>query len=276
MIALDRHPLAPMPCRIRRTVAETRDTFTLELDAPAGDAIRPGQFNMLYAFGVGEVPISASGDPARRDVLVHTIRAVGGVTRAMAGLRRGSALGVRGPYGTAWPLEAAAGRDVVVVAGGIGLAPLRPVLHAITARRREFGQVVLLYGTRTPEDVLYRRELARWPAAARITVSVTVDHATREWPGEVGVVTRLVARASFDAGRAVAFVCGPEVMIRFAVDALAQRGVAEERVFVSLERNMQCAVGHCGHCQLGPEFVCKDGPVFPYGRVRRLLALREI
>jgi len=231
---------------------------------------------ILYVFGVGEVPISMSGDPTRRRTVTHTTREVGAVTRAMRRLRRGAMIGVRGPYGTPWPFELATGRDLVLVAGGIGLAPLRPVLYAVAARRAEFGRVVLLYGTRSPEDVLYRRELERWREEADIVVLVTVDRATRSWPGEVGVVTRLVARAPFDAAGAVALVCGPEIMMRFAADALRRRGVAPERVHLSLERNMKCAIGLCGHCQLGPTFVCKDGPVFPYPRVKRLLELREV
>jgi NAD(P)H-flavin reductase len=276
MMSLAADPMIPVPRPVRRAVRETHDTFTLELDALHGPTFAPGQFNMLYVFGVGEVPISMSGDPARPDRLLHTTREVGAVTRAMRRLRRGAMLGVRGPYGTPWPLDLAAGRDLVLVAGGIGLAPLRPLLYAVAARRSEFGNVVLLYGTRSPEDVLYQRELERWRVDARITVAVTVDRATRAWPGEVGVVTRLIARSPFDAAGALAFICGPEIMMRFAADALRRRGLDEERVFVSLERNMKCAVGFCGHCQLGPAFVCKDGPVFPYARVKRLLELREI
>jgi NAD(P)H-flavin reductase len=269
--------MVPRPYRIRRVVGETHDTFTLELDAP-GDAapFRPGQFNMLYVFGVGEVPISVSGDPGRPATVVHTTRVVGTVTHAMRRLRRGAALGVRGPFGAGWPLADAAGRDVVLIAGGIGLAPLRPVLYAIAARRDDFGRVLLLYGTRTPADVLFRRELQRWRHAHRIDVAVSVDRATRAWPGHVGVVTDFVARAAFDPARALALLCGPEIMMRFAAEALRRRGVADDRIHLSLERNMKCAVGICGHCQLGPTFVCKDGPVLPYPRVARLLALREI
>jgi NAD(P)H-flavin reductase len=266
--------LLPRPCRIRRRVRETADTFTLELE---GDfSFQPGQFNMLYAFGAGEVPISVSGDPRRAGTLVHTTREVGAVTRAIGGLRPGAALGVRGPFGRPWPLDAAAGRDVVLIAGGIGLAPLRPVLYEIAARRVDFGQVALLYGARSPEDMLFRRELARWRDAAGIAVAVTVDRATRGWPGDVGVVTALVGRVPFDPARAVAFVCGPEVMMRFAADALRRRGVAEASIFVSMERNMKCAVGFCGHCQFGPSFVCRDGPVFPWSRVRGLVSIREL
>lgn len=268
--------MVPRPSRIRRVVRESAETFTLELAADGVPPFAPGQFNMLYVFGVGEAAISLSGDPARPDTLVHTTRAVGTVTRAMQRLRRGAALGVRGPFGTGWPLAEARGKDLVIIAGGIGLAPLRPVLYAITARRREFGQVALLYGARGPEDVLYGRELERWRNRDGIAVEVTLDHATRGWAGHVGVVTTLVPRASFDPTNAVALVCGPEIMMRFAAQALAARGVPAERIFVSLERNMKCALGWCGHCQLGPAFVCKDGPVFPYARVQRLLTIREL
>jgi len=276
--ALAPAPMVPRPLAIRRVVRDSHDTFTLELDpGDGGFAFEPGQFNMLYVFGVGEVPISISGDPRQTHKLVHTTRIVGTVTQAMGALRRGAALGVRGPYGQPWPLAAARGRDVVVVAGGIGLAPLRPLLHAIAASRREFGNVVLLYGTRTPEDVLFRRELDTWQSSrSRMAVSVSVDRAAGGWSGHVGVVTALVPRAPFDPGNAVAFLCGPEIMMRFAAVALRRRGVTAERVFVSLERNMKCAVGHCGHCQFGADFVCRDGPVFAYERVKRLLELREI
>jgi NAD(P)H-flavin reductase len=261
---------------VRRVVRETRDTVTLEIESGDGTAFRPGQFSMLYAFGTGEVPISMSGDPRKPGTLMHTLREVGPATRALSRLRAGGVLGVRGPFGEGWPLDRAAGRDVVVVAGGIGLAPLRPLLYEIAARRRDFGRVVLVYGTRSPEDVLFRRDIAGWREASDVVVSVTVDHAGRAWSGDVGVVTALVPRAPFDGANAVAFVCGPEIMMRFAAAALGSRGVADERIFVSLERNMKCAIGFCGHCQLGPAFVCKDGPVFAYARLRGLLSRREV
>jgi NAD(P)H-flavin reductase len=271
------NPLLPDVCRIRRVVRETHDTFTLEIDAPPrGLTFRPGQFNMLYVFGTGEVPISASGDPAKPHAIVHTTREVGTVTRAMRKLRRGGMLGLRGPYGQPWPLERAVGRDLVLVAGGIGLAPLRPVLYHVAAQRRDFGRIVLLYGTRGPEDLLFRRELERWRSGAGVDIAITVDRAAGAWPGHVGVVTALIPRVPFDPQNAVAFVCGPEIMMRFAAEALCKRGVAAESVFLTMERNMKCAVGFCGHCQFGPSFVCKDGAVFSYPRVRRLLEVREV
>jgi NAD(P)H-flavin reductase len=279
MIAAASNPMLPQPRRIRRVLRETHDTLTLELDAEHGNrgfAFRPGQFNMLYVFGVGEVPISLSGDPGQPRRLVHTTRAVGAVTRAMCELKKGAVLGVRGPYGQPWPLDQAVGRDVVLIAGGIGLAPLRPALYEIAARRKDFGKVVLLYGSRSPEDILFRREIERWRASSGLDVSITVDRAIGAWPGHVGVVTMLIPRASFDPASTVALVCGPEVMMRFTAEELRKCGVGEERIFVSMERNMKCAIGFCGHCQFGPSFICKDGAVFAYDRVKRLLQMREI
>jgi NAD(P)H-flavin reductase len=272
-------PMLPVPYRIHRVRKETSDTFTCELRQAGegrGLSFAPGQFNMLYVFGVGEIPISISGNPGRAETLVHTTRAVGAVTKAMSRLRRGDCLGVRGPFGSRWPVEAARSNDVVLVAGGIGLAPLRPALYQILGQRERYGKVVLLYGARTPEDLLYRQELARWRAQFDLEIYVTVDRATSRWQGNVGVVTRMVSRAPFDPLNAVALICGPEVMMRFTVLELQKRGVSDEQIFVSLERNMKCAVGFCGHCQFGSEFVCKDGPVFRYSRVKRWLGMWEV
>jgi NAD(P)H-flavin reductase len=231
---------------------------------------------MLYVFGVGEVPISISGDPAAPLALEHTTRAVGTVTRAMQTLRPGQTLGVRGPFGHPWPVAEAVGKDVVLVAGGIGLAPLRPVCYHLFARRHQYGKIVLLYGTRTPEDMLYRRQLEQWRGRFDVAVSVTVDRATGPWQGHVGVVTRLIPGAAFDPLDTVAMICGPEVMMRFTVMELLKYGVSEENIYVSMERNMKCAIGFCGHCQFGPAFLCKDGPVLRYDRIKPWIGQREI
>ncbi|RMF77094.1 MAG: Ni/Fe hydrogenase subunit gamma [Planctomycetota bacterium] len=271
-------PMTPRWHRIRRVRRENHDTFTLELAAEIGDAIAfaPGQFNMLYAMGIGEAPISISGDPARTDSLVHTTRAVGNVTRALWRLRRGETIGVRGPFGTSWPLDAARGRDVVIVAGGIGLAPLRPALYRIAAERSAYERVSLLYGARTPDDLLYPYEYDSWNHDGAIGVQVSVDRAVAGWSGRIGVVTSLIPRAAFDPDSALAMVCGPEVMMRFAIDALRERGMTTDRIYVSLERNMKCGVELCGHCQFGPTFICKDGPVFRFDRIERWFGIREL
>lgn len=268
--------LAPAPARVLAVRQETSDTWTLDLAPPAGYSFAPGQFDMLYAFGVGEAPISHSGDPALAgERLVHTIRAVGPVTRALCAARPGEVVGLRGPFGSAWPLAQARGGDLVIVAGGIGLAPLRPLVLAALAARAEFGRVALLVGARTPRDLLYPQELEAWRARG-LEVLVTVDAAAGDWSGRVGVVTRLIPEAGFDPARALAVVCGPEVMMRFTAQGLLGRGVAPERVFLSMERNMKCAVALCGHCQLGPGFVCREGPVYAYPRLAPLLAVREL
>lgn len=272
-------PLRPAPWRVSSKSRETRDTFTLVL-APHGPGqgidFAPGQFNMLYAFGTGEVPISVSGPPGNPTRLVHTIRVVGAATRALCEVSRGATIGVRGPYGAPWPMDEAKGKDVVLVAGGIGLAPLRPVLYAILADRSEYDRVSLLYGARTPADLLYAEELSRWRGRFDVEVSVTVDRSGPGWMGQVGVVTTLLRNALGDPDRTVAMVCGPETMMTFASLELVRRGVSRERIWVSLERNMKCGVGLCGHCQLGPAFVCRDGPVFRYDRAALLTAVREL
>lgn len=271
--------LAPVPYRVVTRRRETGDTCTLELEPAGGERLAdfaPGQFAMLYAFGAGEAPISISGYDAPSGRLIHTIRAVGAVTTALCAARPGRQVGVRGPFGTCWPLGAAEGADVVLVAGGLGLPPLRPVVEGVLADRGRYGRLALLYGGRSPDELLYRSQLERWQARADVDVEVTVDSAAGGWRGRVGVVTTLVARADFDPRSAVAMVVGPEVMVRFAVAALRERGLEADRIHVSLERSMHCAVGHCGHCMLGPQFVCKDGPVFRYDRVERWLGVRRL
>jgi NAD(P)H-flavin reductase len=183
---------------------------------------------------------------------------------------------VRGPYGTPWPVESAEGSDVVFVAGGLGLAPLRPAIYHVLARREHYGRVVILYGTRSPSDILFRNEVERWRRRLDLEVLVTVDRADAAWRGDVGVVPRLIARAGFDPHSAVAMVCGPEVMMRFTANALQAAGVGSERIYLSMERNMKCAIGLCGHCQFGPDFVCKDGPVMRYDRIADIMTVREI
>lgn len=270
-------PWIPEPIPILGKKRETADTFTLRLDVRGRNfSFAPGQFNMLYLFGLGEVAISISGDPHDRDVLVHTIRAVGTVTKAMARLKRGETLGVRGPYGRGWPLEEAIGKDLLVVAGGLGIAPLRPIIYRMLRDRNQFRDVFVLYGARSPSEILYRSETARWSQRLARNVYLTVDHAGPEWAGPVGVVPALLDRLRLDRAETVAMLCGPEAMMRYTVRALARRGLPPDRVFLSMERNMKCALGFCGHCQYRESFVCKDGPVLRLDRIGRLLERREI
>ncbi len=270
--------MLPRPFGVTAVRRDTRDTVTVELDSEDGHglAFAAGQFTMLEAFGVGAVPVSISGDPARPDRLAHTIRDVGGVTQTLCGVRPGDVLGVRGPYGKGWDVAAGTGGDLVVVAGGIGLAPLRPALLEVLAARERYRQVSLLYGARTADDVLFGEDLEAWTDAGVDVVAVTVDRAPMSWPGPVGLVTELIPRASFDPARTLALVCGPEVMMRYVAAELTQRGVPPQRIRLSLERNMRCGVGLCGHCQLREFLICVDGPVFSLDAVLPLLGVREL
>ena len=270
-------PMVPEPFRVVRTRRDTDDTWTLELESAGGRSrprFDPGQFNMLYAFGVGEIPISISGDPAGDGPLEHTVRSVGPTSAAICDAKPGDMLGVRGPYGTSWPIELAEGRDLLIVAGGIGLAPLRPAVLGALGNRERYGRVILLYGGRLPDQLLYPDELKAWRERG-VDVHVTVDSATEKWRGNVGVVTTLMDDARLDAERTVAMLCGPEVMMRFAIQALRDRGVQAEDIHISMERNMKCALTHCGRCVFGPTYVCREGPVMRYSDIGWVFAIRE-
>jgi NAD(P)H-flavin reductase len=266
--------MVPSRYRVIDRTVETADTVSLVLhpvDAPIPTPA-PGQFTMLYAFGVGEVPISVSA-VIEDGGIVHTIRAVGAISTALSTLECGATVGMRGPFGTDWAIPS--GGDLLVVAGGIGLAPLRPVVRHAVAHRTRYGRVSILIGARTPDDLLYPSEYDAWRSAG-LDVSVTVDRADAGWTGNVGVVTALYEPLVLDPASTTAFVCGPEVMMRFAALGLSDRGVPGPAVHVSLERNMRCGVGLCGHCQLGPLLLCRDGPVVGYDRAAPLLTIKEL
>lgn len=270
-------PMVPLGYRVTDRREDTADSVTLSL-VPIDDSIddpEPGQFTMLYVFGVGEVPISVSGCPRQDGVLMHTVRAVGATSRALCRLGPGSAVGVRGPFGVGWDVSSAEGSDVLIVAGGIGLAPLRPVIREVLASRERFGHVAILIGARSPDELLYADEIARWRALPDVHVEITVDAATHGWTGNVGLVTTLLERLPTTPSLTTAFVCGPEVMMRVVARNIVDSGADAGKVRLSLERNFQCAVRQCGHCQLGPLFVCADGPVVSWTTAAGLLAVRR-
>jgi NAD(P)H-flavin reductase len=272
-------PMLTHPMTVRRIIWENDDTFTLTLDMNGmgeGYQFLPGQFNMVYVYGVGEAAISISSDPTRTSALDHTIHRVGLVTTSLAQKKRGDVIGIRGPYGSSWPIDAARGKDVCIASGGIGLAPLRPILYTMLKKRDDFGRVILLYGGRSPLDLLYRVELEKWANDFGVEVLVTVDRGDSSWKGHIGVVTALFQYIKLDARATVAYVCGPEIMMKYTIDELERRGVPQQQIYLSMERNMKCAVGFCGHCQMGPTFICKEGPVYPLPRVRSLLDRKEL
>ena len=273
-------PMIPFMMKVRKISWETDDTYTIVLEHENDDSkpfiFKPGQFNMLYAFGHGEAAISISSDPAKNTSITHTIHRVGHVTTALSALKKGDVVGVRGPFGSSWPVDEAKGKDVIFVVGGIGLAPLRPALYHIFRNRKNYERVILLYGSRTALDILYRIELDEWVKKHKIDVQITVDRSDTSWRGNVGVVTNLFNYVELDARQTLAMVCGPEIMMKYSIDELKKIGIPNHNIYLSMERNMKCAVGFCGHCQYGANFICKDGPVFNYSHVKKIFDVSEL
>ncbi|MEZ6072666.1 MAG: FAD/NAD(P)-binding protein [Pirellulales bacterium] len=265
--------------RITRIKAEVSGIWTYDLafeDEAVAASYRfaPGQFNMLYLPGFGESAISVSSDAESAETISHTVRVAGNVTHALARKKVGDEVALRGPFGSAWPIEQCRGQDVVIACGGVGLAPLRPVIYHVIRHRGDFGRVILLYGARTPADLLFTDEYAAWQDAD-VEVCATVDLGDETWQGDIGVVPILFYRLRLDAPRTRVLTCGPEVMMRFVIFEARARKVEKRHIYISMERNMNCAVGLCGHCQLGPAFVCKDGPVFTYEKMEPYLNLED-
>ncbi|MEM9589700.1 MAG: FAD/NAD(P)-binding protein [Planctomycetota bacterium] len=269
------NPWRQRPVVLSRVGHETADVATYRFVHAGGEPApfqgRPGQFNMLYVPGVGEAAISISGDTTDQSQAVHTIRHVGNVTGSIAQLDVGDSIGLRGPFGSGWPIDPCVGDDIILVAGGIGLAPLRPVVYELIRRRNAFGRITVLIGSRTPQDLLYPSEYASW-SQADINVEATVDRAESDWAGDIGVVTLLLDRLELNRPlETTLMTCGPEVMMAYAIQAALQRGLSRSKLWMSMERHMNCAIGNCGHCQYGPHFVCTQGPVMRYDRVETLL-----
>jgi NAD(P)H-flavin reductase len=231
---------------------------------------------MLYAFGIGEVPVAVVSDPKDPELLDHTVRSVGNVTKALCALEAGDVIGLRGPYGNTWPLSEAKGKDVIILTGGLGCAPVVSVINYIIKRRKDYGALKILHGVKTPKDLLYRERIRRWQNTPDTEVYLTVDHPDKEWHYNVGVVTNLFEQVSFDCSDILVMMCGPRVMMRYAIGDLLSKGMKMDQLYLSLERNMKCAIGLCGHCQFGPNFVCKDGPIFRYDRIKDWFEIQDI
>jgi NAD(P)H-flavin reductase len=272
------NPYLPQEARIVERIQESPTIFTLRLEftdaeRQAAYSFAPGQFNMVYLHGVGEVPISIVSDPEGDALYDHTIRAVGRVTRGLAQLAQGDRVGIRGPFGRGWPLAQAEGRDVLIVTGGLGCAPVVAVINYVLRRRGRFGRLMIMQGVKHADDLLWRQRYDQWAQLPDTRVVIAADAAGGQWPWRVGRVTDYFGELALDPQRTLAMMCGPEGMMRAAVQQLLQRGMAETDIFLSMERNMQCAVGHCGHCQYGGQFVCKDGPVFSYTQIKPLFGV---
>ncbi len=273
------NPYLPFEAEIVERLQESTSIFTLRLRivddrTRASYQFQPGQFNMVYLYGVGEVAISIVSDPRETDLLDHTIRAVGRVTKGLAKLQAGDRVGLRGPFGRGWPLQEAIGGDVVLATGGLGCAPVVSVINYLLQRREQFGRLVIMQGVKHSDDLIWRDQYEHWASMPRTQVLLAADQAGPGWLWNVGRPTELVSQAQFDPDRHVVMMCGPEIMMRLMAEALLFRGADDRRIWLSMERNMQCAVGHCGHCQHGERFVCRDGPVFDWNSVKGLLHVK--
>ncbi len=273
----------PRPYVVHQWRRESQDTVTLHLAPAASMPIeptlhkpRPGQFNMLYLFGKGEAPISISGISRRTGHIHHTVKAAGSLTRALTELKIGDTVGLRGPFGNGWPLHAAHGRNLLLIAGGIGMAPIRAAMRSVMRHPDRYGRIDLIYGSRNPQDILFGQQLQRWHANKLANVHLTVDHSDANWNGSVGFVTSLLDNLEMESARTTAFLCGPEIMMRHSMGKLLNAGVAPEEIHMSIERNMRCAIGVCGHCQWGADFICQQGPVFTAEQARKRLQVREL
>ncbi|WMP16119.1 FAD/NAD(P)-binding protein [Thiothrix lacustris] len=269
----------PHEAEIVERIQEAPDIFTLRLqftnpELQANYSFEPGQFNMLYLHGVGEVPISIVSDPENANLYDHTIRVVGRVTKAMAALQQGDYIGVRGPYGRGWPMAEAEGRDVVLITGGLGCAPVVSVINYVLQRRERFGRLVIMQGVKHSNDLIWREQYAAWSKLPDTQILLAANETTPHWAFDSGFVTDLLDKANFEADNASAMLCGPEIMMQVASQRLLEKHVAADDIWLSMERNMHCAVGHCGHCQFGGQFICKDGPVFPLPAISHLLGVK--
>jgi NAD(P)H-flavin reductase len=271
--------LVPRPVRVVDRIQESPDVFTLRLqytnsDSHEGFAFLPGQFNMLYCHDLGEVPISIVSDPDEQGLITHTIRDVGRVTHGLALLERGDELGVRGPLGRGWPMVQAQGKDVIVMTGGLGCAPALSAINHIERQRERFGHLFILQGVRHRDDLIWRQRYRYWQTLPDTSVLLAADMPQADATLFRGNVVELFERVEVRAERSLAMLCGPEAMMLAAVGELRARGIADSAIWLSLERNMQCGTGNCGHCQLGPHFVCRDGPVFNYQEIADLFGTR--
>lgn len=259
----------PVKAVVEDIVDDTSDIKTFTLKPEKKIEYRPGQFLEVSLFGVGEAPISITSTPSR-DKLELSIKRVGKLTKEIHKLDEGDTLWIRGPYGNGFPVDELKGRDILFVGGGIGLAPLRSLINYVFDNRKDFGRITILYGARTPGDLVFRSELEEWKKRDNTTVLLTVDRCVEEdgvWNGEVCVVPNLIDKIDFDLSKTTAVVCGPPVMIRYTVKDLLEKGLTPEDIILTLERHMKCGVGKCGHCRIGDQYICLDGPVYRYSQL---------
>ncbi len=236
-------------------------------------AFHPGQFNMVYLYGVGEVAISIVSDPDQKHLFSHTIRAIGRVTKAMQKLQVGDRIGIRGPFGRGWPLHQVKGKDILIVTGGLGCAPIVGVINYILARRNDYGHLKILQGVKHSDDFIFRKQYAIWQQSPHTEIHIAADQAVKKWPWYIGYVTDMIQSLTFTPENSVVMMCGPELMLHTAIKELMKKNISENNIYLSMERNMECGTGQCGHCQYGGLFICKDGPIFAYPEIKDLFSV---
>ncbi|MBU1926562.1 MAG: FAD/NAD(P)-binding protein [Gammaproteobacteria bacterium] len=269
-------PYLQHEAEIIERIQETDDIFTIKLrftdpEFNKAYSFHPGQFNMLYLYGVGEVAISIVSDPTEHEMYSHTIRVVGRMTKGLSKLKEGERIGVRGPFGRGWPVEEAQGKDVVFVTGGLGCAPVVAGINYVVQRRSEYGKLKILQGIKQPSDLIYQDRYDAWRKQPDTEVLLSADKGGENWVWRTGFVTSCIEGLDIDPANSIGMTCGPEPMMRIAALALAKKGLAENDIYLSMERNMHCGIGHCGHCQFGSALICKDGPVFPFAEIKDLI-----
>jgi sulfite reductase subunit B len=273
-IGLSSHPnvYLPRPAELTRIERLTPSEKVFELKLCDGSELghRPGQFVEVSCFGIGEAPISISSSPTQKGYFELAVRSAGDVTKFMHQLETGARVGIRGPFGNGFPLDYITGRDILFVAGGIGLFPLRSLINYVLAKRNLFGRVMILFGARRPAEQVFVSELALWRGTKELEYHETVDRGDDTWKGNVGVITTLFPKVEINPEKAVAVIVGPPIMYRFAVIECLKKGISEDNIIVSLERRMKCGIGRCGHCQIDNVYVCQDGPVFTYARLKTM------
>lgn len=275
MDGICRDPYLPIEAEVIECIHESSNIFTLKLSFVERDLhllyhYQPGQFNMVYLYGVGEVAISIVSDPNEKHTFSHTIRAIGRVTKALQRLSAGDRLGIRGPFGRGWPLHQAQGKDIMIITGGLGCAPTVSVINYIQGRRSQYGQLRILQGVRHTEDFIFRKQYEKWQQSPQTEIYLAASQAAHSWPWNIGYVTDTIQTLDIHPENTIAMMCGPEMMMRTAIKALKQKNVVEHNIYLSMERNMECGIGQCGHCQYGGYFICKDGPVFAYPEIKEL------
>jgi sulfhydrogenase subunit gamma (sulfur reductase) len=251
-------------------LTDTEKLFTLNLTGGCELGHRAGQFVEVSIFGIGEAPFSVTSPPRRDGVFELCVREAGDVTAALHRLQPGATVGIRGPFGNGFPMQKMKGRDLLFAPGGLGLAPLRSLIKQVLDERDSFGQVTILYGAKNPSELLFKEELAEWEARDDVELHVTVDRSNEAWTGNVGVITTLFPKITVNPRSTIAVTVGPPVMYRFVIMELLSKGIQDGRIFVSLERRMKCGLGKCGHCQVNGAYVCQEGPVFSYARLKEL------